>query len=233
MITLDEVVRSVLSEEGRNTTHEYLRYLNIANRGLKQLTFDVVGDTQVTLLAVDEDTLRADLPTGFISHSFVGLVGNDGYLHSLGARRDIPKLGAANAAAQIETIGTDRFGGVFGAGGGQNENGYYQPEVDRENNQMIFAATESGAIVYLEYVSDGSVATTNETVIPEYAEEALMSFIYWKSIQKKRGISLSEKALAKQDFFNEKRLARARICSFTKEEALQTARKGFKLSPKL
>ena len=72
MITLDEVVRSVLSEEGRNTTHEYLRYLNIANRGLKQLTMDVVGDTQVTLLSVDNSTLRASLPTGFISHSFVG-----------------------------------------------------------------------------------------------------------------------------------------------------------------
>jgi hypothetical protein len=232
MITLDEVVRSVLSEEGRNTTHEYLRYLNIANRGLKQLTMDVVGDTQVTLLAVDNTTLRADLPTGFISHSFVGLVGNDGKLHPLGAARDIPKLGAANATIEHDSTFASRFGGVFGLGGGQNSNGYYQPEVDRENNQMIFAATESDAIVYLEYVSDGR-ATNNETVVPEYAEEALMSFIYWKAIQKKRGVPQNEKYEARKDWWNEKRLARARICSFTKDEALQAGRKGFKLSPKL
>jgi len=232
MVTLDEVVRSVLSEEGRNTTHEYLRYLNIANRGLKQLTMDTVGDTQVTLLAVDNTTLRADLPDGFISHSFVGLVGNDGKLHPLGADRYIPKLGAANATIVHESFYANQFGGVFGAGGGQNSNGYYQPEVDRENNQMIFAATESDAIVYLEYVSDGR-AVDNETVIPEYAEEAMMSFIYWKSIQKKRNVSRGEKLDAKHDFFNEKRLARARVCSFTKDEALQSIRKGFKLSPKL
>jgi len=231
MVTLDEVVRSVLSEEGRNTTHEYLRYMNIANRGLKQLTFDVIGDTRVTLLSVDQATLRADLPTGFISHSFVGLVGNDGKLHPLGAARDIPKLGEANVTIEQEEFYANRFGGVFGAGGGQNRNGYYQPDIDRENNQMIFAATESDAIVYLEYVSDGR-ATDNETVIPEYAEEALMSFIYWKSIQKKRGVPQNEKYEAKKDWWNEKRLARARVCSFTKDEALQSSRKGFKLSPK-
>jgi hypothetical protein len=193
---------------------------------------DAVGDTQVTLLAVDNSTLRADLPTGFISHSFVGLVGNDGKLHPLGADRSIPKLGAANATIVHESFYANQYGGVFGAGGGQNSNGYYQPEVDRENNQMIFAATESDAIVYLEYVSDGR-ATNNETVIPEYAEEAMMSFIYWKSIQKRRGVPAIEKREAKSDFFNEKRLARARVCSFTKDEALQSMRKGFKLSPKL
>jgi len=206
--------------------------MNIANRGLRELTMDVVGDTQVTLLSVDNTTLRASLPTGFISHSFVGLVGNDGKLHPLGAARDIPKLGAANATIVQEQFYANQFGGVFGAGGGQNSNGYYQPEVDRENNEMIFAATESDAIVYLEYVSDGR-ATNNETVIPEYAEEALLAFIYWMSILRKRGVSAIEKQMAEKTYYNQKRLARARVCSFTKDEALQTMRKGFKLSPKL
>jgi hypothetical protein len=232
MVNLDAIVRDVMSEMGLNTTHEYARYLNIANKGLKELTMDVVGDTQVTLLAVDNSTLRADLPVGFISHSFVGLVGNDGYVHTLGARRDIPKLGDANATAQQDELYANRFGGVFGAGGGRNSNGYYQPEVDRENNQMIFAATESDAIIYLEYVSDGR-ATDNETVVPEYAEEALGAFIYWRAILRRRGIPLAEKQMAQEQYYNQKRLARARVCSFTKEEALQSIRKGFKLSPKL
>jgi len=232
MINLDTIVRNVMSEMGQNTTHEYARYMQIANSGLKELTMDVVGDTQVTLLAVDNDTLRAELPVGFISHSFVGLVGNDGKLHPLGAARDIPKLGAANATIVKESFYANQYGGVFGAGGGQNSNGYYQPDIDRENNEMIFAATESDAIVYLEYVSDGR-ATDNETLIPEYAEEALMAFVYWRSILRRRGIPLMEKQLAEKMYYNQKRLARARVCSFTKDEALQSMRKGFKLSPKL
>jgi len=232
MINLDEIVRNTMSEMGLNTTHQYARYMQIANSGLKELTMDVVGDTQVTLLAVDNDTLRATLPTGFISHSFVGIVGNDGKLHPLGADRSIPKLGAANATIVHESFYANQYGGVFGAGGGQNSNGYYQPDVDRENNEMIFAATESDAIVYLEYTSDGR-ATDNETLIPEYAEEALMAWIYWRSILRRRGIPIIEKQLAEKMYYNQKRLARARVCSFTKDEALQSMRKGFKLSPKL
>ena len=44
---------------------------------------------------------------------------------------------------------------------------------------------------------------------------------------------MNEKMLAEKDFYNQKRLARARMQSFTKDEALQTTRKAFKQSPKL
>ena len=60
-----------------------------------------------------------------------------------------------------------------------------------------------------------------------------MSFIHWKTIQRKRGINQGEKEAARRDWYNEKRLAIARLSKFTKEEALQTTRKAFKQSPKL
>ena len=41
------------------------------------------------------------------------------------------------------------------------------------------------------------------------------------------------KLAAKSEYYNNKRLARARLLSFTKQEALQTTRKSFKQSPKL
>jgi hypothetical protein len=43
---------------------------------------------------------------------------------------------------------------------------------------------------------------------------------------------MGEKARARQEYYNEKRLANARLKSFTKEEALKTIRKNFKQSPK-
>lgn len=232
MVTLNTIVNDVLSEMGQNTTHGYARLLNIANKGLKILTYDVLGQTKVTLLTIDSD-LRIDLPSDFVDYTYVGIVGNDGYVQPLGARGDIPKYGTANLLIQTEEYFAGQNGGVFGAGGGQNLLGYYQPQIDADNNQMIFAAKAVGEVIYLEYISDGRVDTTNETVVPEYAEEALNAYVYYRAIEKKRSVPANEKARARREWFNEKRLAVARVSSFTKEEALQVSRKGFKQSPKI
>jgi hypothetical protein len=230
MVTTDTIARNVMSAEGRNTTHDYLRYLNYANLGLKELTYDVLGETKVVLLPIDS-SLRIDLPSGFIDYTFVGVLGNDGYVHPLGSRGDIPKYGTGNLLAVPDNALFSQFGGVFGQGGGQNQNGYYQPQIDMDNMQMIFSAKYAGDVIYLEYISDGRVSGNN-TVVPEYAEEALMAYVYWNSIKRRRGVPQNEKYEAKREYYNQKRLARARTCSFTKQEALQTIRKGFKQAPK-
>lgn len=69
--------------------------------------------------------------------------------------------------------------------------------------------------------------------VHKFCEEALRCYIYYKYIQRKRGVPANEKQMAKRAFYNEKRLARARMMSFNKSEAMQTSRKGFKQSPKL
>tara|TARA_R100000426_G_scaffold4636_7_gene6961 strand:- start:11796 stop:13001 length:1206 start_codon:yes stop_codon:yes gene_type:complete len=69
--------------------------------------------------------------------------------------------------------------------------------------------------------------------VHKFCEEALRSYIYYKYIQRKRGIPLGEKQIAKRDWFNSKRLARARMMNFNKEAAMQVSRKAFKQSPKL
>jgi hypothetical protein len=68
--------------------------------------------------------------------------------------------------------------------------------------------------------------------IHRFCEEALRCYIYYKFIQRKRGIPANEKQMAKRAYYNEKRLARARMMSFSKETAMQTSRKAFKQSPK-
>jgi hypothetical protein len=83
----------------------------------------------------------------------------------------------------------------------------------------------------MEYISDGRGKGGHYIVHP-YAEEALRSYIFWKGIQRKRGVSATDKELARRDFYNEKRLSNSRMKAFTKEQALQQIRKGFKQSPK-
>ena len=69
--------------------------------------------------------------------------------------------------------------------------------------------------------------------IHKFCEEALRSYMYYKYIQRKRGIPANEKQMAKRAYYNEKRLARARMMNFNKEAAMQVSRKAFKQSPKI
>ena len=83
----------------------------------------------------------------------------------------------------------------------------------------------------IELIQQGSAA--RQPRVHKFCEEALRSYIYYKYIQRKRGIPANEKQAAKRAYFNEKRLARARMMNFNKETAMQVSRKAFKQSPKL
>lgn len=87
------------------------------------------------------------------------------------------------------------------------------------------------AAVSQEVVQIGVVGDSPR--VHKFCEEALRSYMYYKYIQRKRGVPANEKMMAKKSYFNEKRMARARMMSFSKSEALQTSRKAFKQSPKL
>jgi len=84
----------------------------------------------------------------------------------------------------------------------------------------------------IEVINEGSTSEERAPRVHKFCEEALRAYIYYKYIQRKRGIPANEKQMAKRAFFNEKRLARARMMNFSKETALQTSRKAFKQSPK-
>ena len=59
-----------------------------------------------------------------------------------------------------------------------------------------------------------------------YAEQAVRSYIYYHIVERKSNVPLGEKARARQEYFNERRLANSRLKSFTKDEALKTIRKN-------
>lgn len=233
--TLEGVVRDVLSQEEIETPHKFMRYLNIANAGLRELTFDIMGATKVAVLEVG-NTMRVDLPEGFVDYTYIGILAKDGSLIPLGRKMSIPMTGDTNTTmenttADILELELAVVSPQFGRGGGQNENGYYRPEIDYDNWQMVFSSTYVGTYIYMEFISDGRVSN-GDTIVHPYAEEAIKAYIHWKDLQRKQNADPNRILMARKDYFNEKRLARARFCSFTKEEALQQIRKNFKQSPK-
>ena len=46
-VTLDEIVKSLLIQQGENTEHKYMQYLDIAIRGLKELSFDILQQIKI------------------------------------------------------------------------------------------------------------------------------------------------------------------------------------------
>jgi len=126
-------------------------------------------------------------------------------------------------------------------GGGQNSKGYYR--VDMENNVIYFSSDVTGPI-QLEYITDDTSFTATEDdssagttgifhSVHQFAAEALESFIYWKDIQRQRKIPQNEKLAARAEFYNQKRLARARFHALNKDKILTTGRKAFKQAPKI
>ena len=104
-------------------------------------------------------------------------------------------------------------------------------EVTKSNFNQNTTGDDRPLVSEIELVQLGVAGSVPR--VHKFCEEALRCYIYYKYIQRKRGIPANEKQMAKRAYYNEKRLARARMMNFSKETAMQTSRKAFKQSPKL
>lgn len=118
-------------------------------------------------------------------------------------------------------------GRLYGIGGG---NYYGEFRVNLDQNRLELKTNSSISEVVIEYIADEARATNPRVHV--YAEEALRSYMYYKMIERKSAVPANEKARARQEYYNERRKANARMKSFTKEELLKTIRKNFKQAPK-
>ena len=116
---------------------------------------------------------------------------------------------------------------MYGLGGG-NYSGQYR--VDSQNNRFELSSDIGATTVYLEYIADEALAAS--PTIHVYAEQALRAYIYYHLIERRSSVPQSEKARARQEYYNERRLANSRLKAFSKEEALKTIRKNFKQTVK-
>lgn len=121
----------------------------------------------------------------------------------------------------------NNVGGLYGAGGGHLAGEY---RINLDQNRIEIDTDNSITQVVLEYISDAGIS--DNPVIHVYAEEALRCYIYYKLCERKSNVPAYEKQRARQEYYNERRKAKARLSHFTKDEALRTIRKNFMQSPK-
>ena len=119
------------------------------------------------------------------------------------------------------------LGRLYGLGGGKVRGNYRR---NYDQNRIEIDSEAGVTEVVLEYISDA--ARSSDPVVHVYAEEALRAYVYYKIVERKSSVPAGEKQRARAEYYNERRKARIRLSNFSKEQALNTIRKNFKLAPK-
>jgi hypothetical protein len=119
------------------------------------------------------------------------------------------------------------YGQLYGLGGG-----IYSGEfrMNLEQNRIELSVQNGVSQLVMEYVADE--ARSQNPSVHVYLEAALRSYIYYHIVERKSNIPMAEKGRARQEYYNERRLANARMKGISKEEILKTIRKNTKQSPK-
>jgi len=262
LVTVEQVVNDFVltldSDDYVNNVSDVV-IKNVALRGIREMGFDMLKRVRsIKLTKNSNDTVT--LPDDFVSLIKIGIVGNDGLVSVFGENKNInysQKYSTDSSGNIIDSDGdgiADRVdsktgstgslfseddfmtfsnyifqGGVgqlYGLGGGFYS-GQYRLNED-QNRIEVSGGTFSEVVI--EYIAD-EARSVNPTVHVE-AEEALRSYIYYKLVERKGSVPLGEKGRARQEYYNERRKANARLKAFSGEEALKTIRKNFKQAPK-
>lgn len=235
---------------------------NFALRGIRDMGFDMLNQVKSLKLSINKTLNTVDLPDDYVDLIKIGIVGQDGLVHVFGENKNINisnKYKTDSAGNGIDsnndgvydrerdrdtTNSAEGFkqhdsyvfrnylyentqGRLYGVGGGQYGGEY---RINKEDNRIELGTGIDAAKVVVEYVADE--ARSINPSIHLYAENALRSYIYYKLIERKSTVPANEKMRARQEYYNERRLANSRLKAFSKEEALKTIRKNYQQSPK-
>lgn len=222
---------------------------NFALRGIREIGFDLGRKVRSLKLSIESNN-TVTLPDDFVDMIKIGIVDSKGIVRVMGENKNLNYSQEINSsgdrvdskgATSDSTAGSssdypyvfDNYvfaggtGALYGLGGGARIADY---RMNLDQNRIEIETNSGYSQVVLEYVADEARSTDPEVHV--YAEEALRSYMYYKIIERKSNVPAAEKARARQEYYNERRKANARMSSFTKEEALRTIRKNFKQVPK-
>src|SRR5690606_38311085 len=120
---------------------------------------------------------------------------------------------------QVDLVNTKRRGYNFCASSFQPnldlsrvfKNGRFN--FDRSSGVIQFGSEVFGKHIVLEYISDGIYTGCEgrpevDIRIHKFAETAIMDFIYYELIKNRRNVPANEKARARKEFFNSRRIAK-------------------------
>jgi len=234
---------------------------NYALRGIREIGFDMSKVVRSLKMPVNTSLQTVNLPDDFVDLVKIGVVGGDGLVYVFGENKNINMsqiyettpggsyiTGDDGLYERIDDdsrpepyqsiygyetylfrnfLDNDSYGALYGLGVGQYSGEY---RMNYDQNRIELNGTQGFDYVVIEYIADEARSANPSVHI--YAESAVRAYIYYKIIERKSSVPASEKNRARAEYYNERRLANARLKSFNMTEALKVIRKNFKQSPK-
>jgi hypothetical protein len=103
-----------------------------------------------------------------------------------------------------------------------SENGEFK--IDQQRGAIAFSSELAERSVVFEYVSDGLEEKKiwgGEYQIHKYTIDAIHDYVYWQLIRKKRNVNATEKATARGEYFNSRRIAIKRLGSINVNQIMK------------
>lgn len=257
-MTLDQLIRQYLLENGDAQLNKYARAYTIATAGLSELSMDVSAIPKSEQLPILPNGV-VNLPLGFLNYISISVIGVDGRLWGLAKNENINTTAYYNkCGVPIRKVLTtneinsnlnnnftgslanptylashfrngENFGGYFNIGG-HNRVGEYK--IDYNTNQIFLSALRANLdFIILEYISD-TVAENGDYIVHPFIVESLKAYIYMRWIQRDRNFSLGEKQMAEQTYLKSRRLSVRRFNNSTAQELLNSYRTTASAIPK-
>jgi hypothetical protein len=243
--TLDNITRSALADKGYSM-HWYLQFLTYGVDSLRQLNFDVLQNVKSVRLPVNSYQ-AAPLPTDFVDYIRVGNeVGQ--YINPFGEKRDSfnrlnkfdstgKKISYGDIEAQNGILPNnwegfwysnyvndkgEHFGRIF-----NNVSGFRDSfSIIRERSEIQLDVSYTGKEIVMDYISNGLTVDASNN-IHAYAIDTIKSYIFWKMKEHNRHYGPAERALAKDEYYNQLRLLRARMNNIDINDIKRSLAKGY------
>jgi hypothetical protein len=241
-IPLDQVINDyiiAMQEDDYASNVADYQIRQYALRGIREFGMDISANIKSVLLDVNEQYGYVEIPCDLLALTKIGQIGSDGLVYVFAENKNMNLLENYPAESVPDyLLGFDSYvfrnflfegtaGRLYGMGGGQGAGEY---RVNWAENRIEVSMLSATTQVLIEYISDE--AKCENPSVPTAAEEALRAYIYYKTLERKASVPMGEKQRARSEYYNQLRLANARMKSFSKNDALQIIRRNFRLSPK-
>lgn len=225
--TLDNIVRQVLAER-EYPVHFYLQFLTYGVSALRELNFDVLKNVKSVRLPVNSYK-AATLPCDFVDYVRVGTELGQ-YIDPWGSKpfnrlnkfdSQGNKIPYGDVEAQnyylpanydglwYTNYANDR-GELLGRIYNARPTFRHSFEVIRERNEIQLDDSFDGTEITMDYITDGTSVDASNAIHP-YAIETIKAFIIYKMKENGRHYNLSERQIAKDEYYNQLRILKGRM----------------------
>ena len=217
------------------SSDRFIRLFNIARlAGMRKFQMDVTGSFRTQLLAINPNG-TVPFPADYLDYSMVGIVNQQGEGVPLHHNEDIVPIKQAFLASQNSQVGVPTIPGfidqlnapggplfwlnysvdgsnfyhLYGVGGGPPRHGEFSVD-DNARCFLINPGFKFGSIL-VEYLTNGFDCDCNQYMIHTFAADAFTAWLRWKDNIDKKGVSDAKIRSLKNEWANEKKMAKLRL----------------------